>query len=64
MQVLSEKVFFSLFCTSFRTFNESDLGSTILFQIKVFFGKIKGTTLAIYLIKITAEFTELRIISK
>ena len=53
--MLSEKNFFSSFSINSRTFEDSDAGSTILFQIKVFGGKIKKITLAICLIKITAR---------
>ena len=52
------------FFTSSKTFSEFDLGNTILFQIKVFDEKIKGATLAMYLIKRTvrSSFMRLRII--
>ena len=45
----------SSFSTSSRCFSEFGAGNTILFQVKVFGGKINGTTLAMCLIKITAR---------
>ena len=42
--MLLEKMFFSSFSTSPRTFSEFDVDNTSLFEIKVFSGKIDGTT--------------------
>ena len=45
-------------------FNKFDVGKLILFQIKVFTGNIKETTLARYFIKVTERpsFRRLRVI--
>ena len=62
--IFLERIFSSLFSTSSTTFSKFDAVITILFQIKVFRGNINGTTLAMYLIKITAHssFTRIRFI--
>ena len=64
--MLSEKIFSKSFSNGSTSFSVFDAGNTILFRIKVFSGKINGTTLAKYLIKITvcSSFTRLRIIGQ
>ena len=54
-------LFISSFSTSYAKFSEFDVGNVILFQIKVFGRNIKETTLARYVIKVTARpsFTRL-----
>ena len=55
-----------LITTSSAKFNKFDAGKVILFQIKVFAGYIKETTLGKYFIKVTARpsFTQLRVIRR
>ena len=50
-----EILFISSFSTSFAKFSEFDAGNVILFQIKVFGGTIKETTLSRYFTKVTVR---------
>ena len=49
-----EKVFSRSCSTNSRSFSKLDAGNFVSFKIKVFGGKINGTTLAMHLIKMTA----------
>ena len=57
-------LFLGSFTTSSARFSEFDVGSVILFQVKVFSRNIKKTTLARYFIKVTVRpgLTRLRVI--
>ena len=57
-------LFIDSFTTSYARFNEFYAGNVILFEIKVNVRNIKETTLARYVIKVTARpsYTRLRLI--
>ena len=64
--IFLEILFVSSFTTRSVRFSEFDSQKVTLSQIKVFIRNIKETTLARYLIKVTAlpSFTQLRVIRK
>ena len=58
---MRKRIISSYFSTSSSAFSELDASNTILIKVKVLGGKINGTMLARYLIKITVHSNFMRL---